>query len=340
MLMGQTSLWSWAAQIRREGPLIALGVLLLGFGLLKGGVHLSAPAHPNAPAFAKLIGTPIAGLWWTAAALVTWMLAEVLTARRQLAAPSVVLAVLFAVFVGHATFVWVGATRFEAYAPPLAASGVVTALLGHYYRFRLPFSVLPLAISGWLFVMGSAILTSEFFAGSSWAGADVVAPAVTLTYGLAMFALALRLDLSDPERTTRRADLGFWLHALAAPLILHPLAWPIISHALVPHAAGAGPHLTPLMIAVFSVIAVALAVICLVIDRCALLIVGLGYAGAGLMAATSHAAGGHTAPILAVLAAFEVTVISLGYFWGTLRACVMPHLPDFPGKHPLPPVHA
>ena len=340
MLMGRAGKWSWAAQIRREGPIIALGVLLLGYGLLKSGTHLAASVHPDDPAISQWFASPITGIWWSVAALLTWMLAEVLTTRRRLAAPSIVLAVLFAVLIGHATFVWVGATRFGAYAPPLAASGVVTALLGHYYRFRLPFTVLPLAISGWLFVMGAAILTGEFFAGSSWAGADVIAPAVTFTYGLAMFALALRLDLSDPERTTRRSDLGFWLHALAAPLMLHPLAWPIISHALLPHAAAAGPHLTPVIIGAFCVLAVVLAGICIVIDRCALLIVGLGYAGAGLLAATSHHAGGHTAPILAALAAFEVSVIGLGYFWGTLRARLVPLLPEFPGKRRLPPVRA
>jgi hypothetical protein len=41
--------------------------------------------------------------------------------------------------------------------------------------------------------------------------------------GLAVFALAMRWDMSDPERRTRRADVAFWLHLLAAPLIVHPV---------------------------------------------------------------------------------------------------------------------
>ena len=45
-----------------------------------------------------------------------------------------------------------------------------------------------------------------------------------LLCGLAVFALAMRFDLSDPKRQTRRTDIAFWLHMLAAPLIVHPLA--------------------------------------------------------------------------------------------------------------------
>src|SRR3546814_1917346 len=30
-------------------------------------------------------------------------------------------------------------------------------------------------------------------------------------------------DSSDPKRETRRSDVAFWLHLLAAPLIVHPV---------------------------------------------------------------------------------------------------------------------
>ena len=41
--------------------------------------------------------------------------------------------------------------------------------------------------------------------------------------GLAVFAFAMRWDTSDRARETRRSDVAFWLHLLAAPMIAHPL---------------------------------------------------------------------------------------------------------------------
>jgi hypothetical protein len=41
--------------------------------------------------------------------------------------------------------------------------------------------------------------------------------------GLGVFAYAMRWDVSDRGRETRRSDVAFWLHLLAAPMIAHPL---------------------------------------------------------------------------------------------------------------------
>jgi hypothetical protein len=41
--------------------------------------------------------------------------------------------------------------------------------------------------------------------------------------GLATFLLAMRWDAQDVDRTTRKSDVAFWLHLLAAPLIVHPV---------------------------------------------------------------------------------------------------------------------
>jgi hypothetical protein len=38
-----------------------------------------------------------------------------------------------------------------------------------------------------------------------------------------MFLFAMWWDGSDRARTTRRADVAFWLHLLAAPMIVHPV---------------------------------------------------------------------------------------------------------------------
>ena len=46
---------------------------------------------------------------------------------------------------------------------------------------------------------------------------------VFLPLGLAIFALAMSFDASDLKRQTRRTDIAFWLHLLAAPIIVHPV---------------------------------------------------------------------------------------------------------------------
>ena len=47
--------------------------------------------------------------------------------------------------------------------------------------------------------------------------------AAVLLLGVAVFLYAMRWDSSDPARLTRRSDVAFWLHLLAAPMIVHPV---------------------------------------------------------------------------------------------------------------------
>jgi hypothetical protein len=44
-----------------------------------------------------------------------------------------------------------------------------------------------------------------------------------LLLGIGMFLFAMWWDASDRARTTRRSDVAFWLHLLAAPMIAHPI---------------------------------------------------------------------------------------------------------------------
>ena len=91
-----------------------------------------------------------------------------------------------------------------------------------------------------------------------------------LILGLGIFSIAMRFDLSDPERVTRRTDIAFWLHLLAAPLIVHPLVSGMLGDARLPDAATAGA-----ILAIFA----ALGAVAVLVDRRALLVSGLSYAG-------------------------------------------------------------
>ena len=46
---------------------------------------------------------------------------------------------------------------------------------------------------------------------------------LVLIAGLGVFTLAMWWDRSDRVRQTRRSDVAFWLHLLAAPMIAHPV---------------------------------------------------------------------------------------------------------------------
>src|SRR2546430_17743581 len=45
----------------------------------------------------------------------------------------------------------------------------------------------------------------------------------TTLFRSGMFLFAMWWDGSDRARLTRRADVAFWLHLLAAPMIVHPV---------------------------------------------------------------------------------------------------------------------
>ena len=46
---------------------------------------------------------------------------------------------------------------------------------------------------------------------------------ITFASGVIVFVLAMRWDASDTLRQTRRSDVAFWLHLVAAPLLVHPI---------------------------------------------------------------------------------------------------------------------
>ena len=54
---------------------------------------------------------------------------------------------------------------------------------------------------------------------------------VFIPIGLAIFATAMKFDMSDRNRVTQRTDIAFWLHLLAAPLIVHSIVRPLLTES-------------------------------------------------------------------------------------------------------------
>lgn len=286
----------------------------LGIGLFLGAaLYLLGKALPPA-------------LVAAAAAAMSWGLAEFFTRRRRMALPSIVLLVVFVYASFVALVLLLGETGLHDLwtpwslrdkgvpqgAPALAGAALGVAALAavHYWRFRVPITV----------AAGICALSLSFLTGLSALLPSLVEHgliAILFILGLAIFALAMRFDLGDPHRETRSTDIAFWLHLLAAPMIVHTVfaAFGVARY-------GIGPRSAPLVLLIFAF----LAVIAILVDRRALLVSGLAYAG-WAFASLFQSAGlkGYTAPVTILLLGTFVLLLSAG--WTSLREAALRLLP-------------
>lgn len=161
-------------------------------------------------------------------AATAWCLALFFTAKRRMALPSIILLLAFigAVF---ATVAFIGG--YVVGEPPknqeALYAGVIGAIAGavaagaawaHWKRFRVPITVAAGAAAVSAIVVG--LMIAVLGDPDQYKNAIL---GVVLVLGIGVFLFAMRWDSSDPARLTRRADVAFWLHLLAAPMIAHPI---------------------------------------------------------------------------------------------------------------------
>jgi len=168
----------------------------------------------------------------------------------------------------------------------------------------LPFCIALIALAG-LYLAGAVVNTAapEFLKNNLGIGLFIS--------GMVIFVIALLYDMNDKHRTTRFADNAFWLHFLAAPLMIHGLALTFVTlksetlFGFVPMISiGRGDA------AIIMVIVGIITLIGLAINRRALIVSSL---------VTLLVLGG--------------AVIFLGAGWHTARGAllkILPNLPIFP----------
>jgi hypothetical protein len=146
--------------------------------------------------------------------------------------------------------------------------------------------------------------------------------------GLGVFGFAMWWDASDRERKTRRADVAFWLHLLAAPLIVHPVF----------QALGVLDNRVSMGSAVIVVLLyVLLAGLALVIDRRALMVSALAYVLFALSSLFRElGAVGLNVALTALVIGSALLLLSA--YWHTVRAALVERLPDGL-RAKLPPAH-
>lgn len=131
------------------------------------------------------------------------VIAEWLVRVRRLALPGIALLIAILFFIYRAMELNFTHTSLTSLGTLAACS------LLFYLRYRMPFSLLPLVAS----------LVAIFITQT---GLDIIKnPFILSVVGLIIFAAAMWFDSRDTKRLTHLSDSGFWLHLIAAPLIVH-----------------------------------------------------------------------------------------------------------------------
>ena len=284
---------------------IAAVILLVAVGWIGESIH---PA--------------LAGAFVAASA---WGLAEYFTRKRRMALPSIVLVLAFSAGV-CATMIGFLFKHGEAIFGPRLDEATGAALIGaiaavtagapcfHWKRFMVPIPV----------AAGTAALAATavalVLAATGVPSPDGTLPMIlVLIAGLGVFTLAMWWDRSDRVRQTRRSDVAFWLHLLAAPMIAHP-----VFHLLgVTRGDDIGSGAAVLVVGIY----ILFGLIALAIDRRALLVSALAYV---LFAMTQLFRTFGAVELNVALTAFVIgsALLLLSAFWQNARAAVVGLLPD------------
>jgi hypothetical protein len=133
-------------------------------------------------------------------------------------------------------------------------------------------------------------------------------------------------DMSDRTRTTRRSDVAFWLHLLAAPMVVHPI------FAMMGMLEGTA---APAQAAIVILLYIALGVVALAIDRRALMVSALIYV---LYALSSLIESSGAVDLSFGLTALIIgsALLLLSAFWTVARRHIVRYLPgDIAGRLPV-----
>jgi hypothetical protein len=295
---------------------IAAAILLFAVGFIGQTIGQSAGLVIDGNGPSSLAPLAIAG--------VAWGLALFFTAKRRMALPSILLLLAFVggVFaaVGFALAMGIGdppSDQEGIYAGGVVVlSGALAAAAAwlHWKKFRVPITVAAGALAVTATAAGLLIAVLGSLDGRN---GDIMLGFVLLL-GIGTFLFAMRWDSSDPARVTRRSDVAFWLHLLAAPMIVHPIFTLL---GLNDGNATIGEGL------IVVLLYVAMGIAALAIDRRALLVSALAYV---LFALNELFREFGAVELNVALTALVIgsALLLLSAFWHQARAMVVRPLPE------------
>lgn len=265
--------------------------------------------------------SPLAPL---AVAATAWPLAMFFTARRRMALPSILLLLAFVlgvfgtVALGIATAIGPDSMNNNNLLTGIvmAVSAAVTAGAAwlHWRTFHVPITIAAGAAAV------AAIAVGLLFAalGQDPEHAKNIVLGFILLLGIGVFLFAMWWDGSDRARLTRRSDVAFWLHLLAAPMIAHPVF--TLLGLTSGHVSVAEGVAVVLLYVVFGIAALA-------VDRRALLVSALAYV---LFALNELFRQFGAVELNVALTALVIgsALLLLSAFWHQARAAIVAPLPD------------
>lgn len=280
----------------------------IGLGLLVLGIS----------ALAMLMG---GGQVFLAAAALVYVMAEYFGRRKRQHLPTLVMALAFLWFIQLGL---TGLVFKQGLGGDLTVAFVTClAMLAFYIRIRLPFCVALIGIS----------LLYLFYAILARIAPDVMASNIgwLLFFGGAVtLSVAMLYDMNDQHRTTRFADNAFWLHLLAAPLIIHGLAVEFVSaktERIMDMVSV--PTLDKGDATIVMIMVIVLAIFGLAINRRALLVSSLGYAGIAIGFLMKDSGMSMTYVVTLTLIILGATVTFLGVGWHQGRDLLLRILPNW-----------
>jgi len=221
--------------------------------------------------------------------------AEWLVRIRRLALPGIALLISTLYFLSKA----LGISQFDNAALQFLTLSGCSLLF--YWRYRMPFSLLPVAAG-----VVAAIISSI--------GVDILKHQLLFSaLGLAVFLVAMSFDARDRKRQLRASDCGFWLHLLAAPLIVHGMMTTLLFSNTDILDAGSNREIALLIFFTLFLLTA------LFVNRRAMLVSSLSYAIYAIFkVVSSHILDGNNLPLL-IFTGFGVFIVLFGTYWYKLR---------------------
>lgn len=253
-----------------------------------------------------------------AVALLAWLLSIFIVTKKRLALPAIMLVIFYLISVFYFfTSVFTSINMEPTYATVLGRAAATLAAWLHWLCFRVPITV----------AIGISFLVA--FLVFLLAHVEIIKTYINILIclmGIMTFFLAMKWDAKDTSRTTRRSDVAFWLHLLAAPLIVHPI---FLTLGILD---GEGNTMNIMVIIVMYLL---LAAISIAIDRRALMVSALCYVlYAFSQLFNSYGMLDYSLAIAGVL--IGTALLLLSAYWHKSRAVIFKIIPNFM-RHYLPP---
>ncbi|GHF35298.1 hypothetical protein [Seohaeicola zhoushanensis] len=264
-------------------------------------------------------------------AALIWLLSEYFIRIRRMVGPAILLTIFFAANAVFGLAQWhaqVFMLAQEDYSSLILPGFLAVAATGVFWlRFKVPFAMALIALG----LFATALLIAATSAGKPQSVTELFVLSgqggfawVTLALGLATFVVAMLFDGSDPHRVTRRAAQGFWLHLVAAPMIINTVALSLLDRGTV-----AAQWQILAMMVLFAVVAV-------VIDRRSFLLAAISYVVSVIVALNPLT---EDIAFAALILALGLFLVLLGAFWARIRGALVAVLPLGGLRRRLPPIH-